>query len=199
MVIECISCSRRFNLNENLLKPTGSIVRCSKCGNIFPAYSAHNGSNLNPALDTDGIANDADQNESASSCFEKRKHPRVPVSIHVLCDALDREGNPHDIHIGVIKDVSQAGLAIELFRSPVSEQVSLSFMNVENRDVQIKAKMVYSRINSFKTRVGLSLAGSAVEIDHFVTHVIKTHQISSSSNRRTQIEESPKGEYPLTS
>ena len=123
----------------------------------------------------------------------------MPVSIHVLCDALDREGNPHDIHIGVIKDVSQTGLAIELFKSPVSEQVSLSFMNVENRDVQIKAKMVYSRINSFKTRVGLSLAGSAVEIDHFVTHVIKTHQISSSSNRRTQIEESPKGEYPLTS
>jgi len=199
MVIECISCSRRFNLNENLLKPTGSIVRCSKCGDVFPAYPAHNGSNLNPALDTDGIANDADQNESASSSFENRKHPRVPVSIHVLCDALDREGNPHDIHIGVIKDVSQTGLTIELFRSPVSEQVSLSFMNVENRDVQIKAKMVYSKIKSFKTRVGLSLVGSAVEIDHFVTHVIKTHQISSSSNRRTQIEESPKGEYPLTS
>jgi predicted Zn finger-like uncharacterized protein len=72
MIIECISCSRRFNLNENLLKPTGFIVRCSKCGNIFPVYPAHNGSNLNPALDTDGINNDADQNESASSCFEKR-------------------------------------------------------------------------------------------------------------------------------
>jgi hypothetical protein len=52
---------------------------------------------------------------------EKRKQPRMPVSIPVLCDALDLEGNPHDIYIGAIKEVSQTGLAIELSSSPVSE------------------------------------------------------------------------------
>ena len=81
MVIECKHCSRKFNLNENLLRPAGSRVRCSKCGNIFHAYPAYNDSSLNPSLETDGIAKDFDQNKSISYVFEKRKHPRAPVSI----------------------------------------------------------------------------------------------------------------------
>ena len=187
MVIECISCSRKFNLNENLLKLAGSRVRCSKCGTIFHAYPAHNGSSLNPTLETDGIAKDADQGESATSGFEKRKHARVPVSIPVLCDALDLDGNPHDLHIGAIKEVSQAGLAIELFSSPISGRVSLSFINVENKDVQIKAKVVHSRIKSFMTWIGLSLKGPPMEIDHFVTQVMKTRHISDGADRQVQI------------
>ena len=187
MVIECINCSRKFNLNENLLKPAGSRVRCSKCGTIFHAYPAPNGSSLNPTLETDGIAEDADQGQSATPVFEKRKHARVPVSIPVLCDALDLEGNPSDIHVGAIKEVSQAGLAIELFTSPISEQVSLSFIDVENRDVQIKAKVVHSRIKSFMTWIGLSLTGPPMEIEHFVTQVMKTHQTSCSADRQVQI------------
>jgi len=38
MIITCEQCHVSFNLNENLLKPTGSKVRCSKCNNIFLAY-----------------------------------------------------------------------------------------------------------------------------------------------------------------
>jgi hypothetical protein len=97
----------------------------------------------------------------------------------VLCDGLDLDGNPHDLHIGVIKEVSHGGLAIELFSSPIREQVALSFIDLENRDVQIKAKVVHSRIeDSFKTRVGLSLKGLPMEIEHFVDQVMKTHQAS---------------------
>ena len=38
MIITCEQCHASFNLNENLLKPSGSKVRCSKCNNIFLAY-----------------------------------------------------------------------------------------------------------------------------------------------------------------
>ena len=38
MIITCEKCSTKFNLDENLLKQTGSKVRCSKCQNIFLAY-----------------------------------------------------------------------------------------------------------------------------------------------------------------
>jgi predicted Zn finger-like uncharacterized protein len=187
MVIECISCSRRFNLNENLLKPTGSIVRCSKCGSIFPAYPAPNGNRLRPAVEADEIAKNGDQSESATPGFEKRKHFRVPISIPVICDALDLVGNPCGIHVGTIKDVSQTGLAIELFTSPISGQLSLSFIDNENRDVQINAKVVHSRTRSLMTWIGLSLTGPHMEIDHFITQAMKTHQISSSSDRQVQL------------
>jgi len=38
MIITCENCSIRFNLDETLLNPAGSKVRCSKCQHIFLAY-----------------------------------------------------------------------------------------------------------------------------------------------------------------
>lgn len=38
MIINCKGCNASFNLDENLLKPEGSKVRCSKCKEIFMAY-----------------------------------------------------------------------------------------------------------------------------------------------------------------
>jgi len=38
MIITCQECSASFNLDESLLKSTGSKVRCSKCKKVFIAY-----------------------------------------------------------------------------------------------------------------------------------------------------------------
>jgi predicted Zn finger-like uncharacterized protein len=38
MIISCENCEVRFNLDENLIKASGSRVRCSKCQHIFMAY-----------------------------------------------------------------------------------------------------------------------------------------------------------------
>ena len=38
MIITCSKCKTSFNLNEKILKPSGSKVRCSKCKNVFIAY-----------------------------------------------------------------------------------------------------------------------------------------------------------------
>ena len=38
MIIPCISCHRQFRLNNRLVKPTGSMVRCSNCQHIFVVY-----------------------------------------------------------------------------------------------------------------------------------------------------------------
>jgi predicted Zn finger-like uncharacterized protein len=187
MVIECINCLKRFNLNENLLKPTGSIVRCSKCGKIFPAFPAHKENRLNSAVGADEIAKDGDQSKIATPGIEKRKHFRVQISIPVICDAFDLAGYPCGIHVGTIKDISQTGIAIELFSSPIFEQLSLSFIDDENRDVQIKAKVVHSRTQSLMTWIGLSLAGPQMDIDRFVTQAMKIHKISCSSDQPIQV------------
>ena len=188
VVIKCKSCYRRFKLDETLLRPSGSRVRCSKCGAIFHVYIGLSGSRRDSTIEPKDMVSVIEQGNISTFGDEKRKHPRMPVSIPVLCDALDLEGNPHDIYIGAIKEVSQTGLAIELLGSPVFEQVSLSFINVENRDVQIKAKVVHSRAgDSFKTRVGLSLAGSAIEIDQFVSQVIKTNHFIYNDYRQGQV------------
>ena len=38
MILKCNECGIGFNFDENLLKETGSKVRCSKCENVFTAY-----------------------------------------------------------------------------------------------------------------------------------------------------------------
>ena len=38
MIVSCEQCNASFNLNESLLKPSGSKVRCSKCNSVFMAY-----------------------------------------------------------------------------------------------------------------------------------------------------------------
>ena len=38
MIIECERCHTKFNLDENLLKETGSKVRCSICKHVFTAF-----------------------------------------------------------------------------------------------------------------------------------------------------------------
>jgi len=38
MIIECEKCHAKFNLDENLLKETGSKVRCSSCKHVFTAF-----------------------------------------------------------------------------------------------------------------------------------------------------------------
>jgi hypothetical protein len=126
------------------------------------------------------LAESEHQPLTSTSNAEKRKHPRLPVSVPVLCDALGLDGNPNDLHIGSIKEVSSAGITLELFTKPDSEKVNLSFIDDKNREIQIGARLVHSRINSsFKTLVGLSLQGSTTEMENFVARVVRTHQSSS--------------------
>jgi predicted Zn finger-like uncharacterized protein len=38
MIITCEACNTSFNLDDKMLKPTGSKVRCSVCANVFTAF-----------------------------------------------------------------------------------------------------------------------------------------------------------------
>ena len=40
MILNCEVCKTNFNFPENLIKETGSKVRCSKCHHVFVAYPA---------------------------------------------------------------------------------------------------------------------------------------------------------------
>jgi predicted Zn finger-like uncharacterized protein len=49
MIITCENCNVRFNLDENLIKESGSKVRCSKCQHIFVAYRPASAEGAGPA------------------------------------------------------------------------------------------------------------------------------------------------------
>lgn len=39
MIVTCLNCNSNFKLDDTLVKPTGSTVRCSTCKNVFVIYS----------------------------------------------------------------------------------------------------------------------------------------------------------------
>jgi predicted Zn finger-like uncharacterized protein len=173
MVIECEGCSKRFRLDETLLKSGGSRVRCSKCGEVFKVYPAE--TNTLPEVATES----SNQSEGTLPPAEKRKSPRIPVSIPALCNSTGTDGQLLDLHIGVIKEVSQEGVAIELFHSSISEMVSLSFIGIDNKDVQINGKVRHLKpTHSGKIRFGVSLLGSPVDIKQFVTQAVRAYHQS---------------------
>lgn len=67
MIIPCISCHRVFRLDDSMIKPTGSMVRCSKCHHIFIVYQTgdHSASELSDRQ----ISNE--QKNASNESFEK--------------------------------------------------------------------------------------------------------------------------------
>jgi hypothetical protein len=102
------------------------------------------------------------------------------LSVPVSCIAIDSEERPLNFYIGLITEVGPADLSVEVFCSTVPESVLVSFINLENRDVQIKASVVGSETTAArKTRLELSYAGTPKEATDFVAQLVKSYHYSS--------------------
>lgn len=180
MIIECSGCSRRFSLNEKLLKPEGSKVRCTKCGAIFIASPPAAGGAGAESADRRAASNRQEAAPAALGLSAgKKKHQRISLSVPVSCIAVDGEGNPLNFYIGLITEVGPADLCVEVFCSTVPDCVLVSFINLDNRDVQIRANVVGSETNaSRKTKLDLFLAGTPQEVSDFVAQLVKSYHYS---------------------
>jgi predicted Zn finger-like uncharacterized protein len=180
MIIECNGCSRKFSLNARLLKADGSKVRCTKCGAIFLAVPPACGTPTAESENEEDIQNgrrlaSAGINPQAG----QKKHRRIALSVPVSCIAIDAEGTPLNFYIGLITEAGPADLCIEVFCSTLPDWVLVSFINLDNRDVQIKADVVHSEMNSSrKTKLELSLAGTQQEIADFIAQLVKSYHYS---------------------
>ncbi|WP_155320599.1 zinc-ribbon domain-containing protein [Desulfosarcina alkanivorans] len=67
MIITCKSCNTSFNLDDKMLKPTGSKVRCSVCANVFTAFPQQASTPEPPAESHD--AEPAAESEAASDAL----------------------------------------------------------------------------------------------------------------------------------
>ena len=63
--------------------------------------------------------------------IDKRKHSRVPICVPISCVSIDTEGMPLDQNIGLIKDVSQAGVGIEAHNDVRSDRLILTFVDLD--------------------------------------------------------------------
>ena len=179
MVIKCGGCLRKFNLDEGLLRPDGSKVKCTRCGNIFRAFPPLPGSPKSLAGKKAKINPPAPRRRNLSPAHQIRQHTRIEISVPVSCIPEDSEGNPLNLYMGHITEVSQTGVAVELFCDSISDLVSLSFINHEDENLQIKGRVEHSvQMESGRLRVGVSLLGTSRLIGQFVTNLVRAHYLT---------------------
>ena len=197
MIIECINCSRKFNLNEHILNPNGSKVRCTKCEQIFrafPTYLDRYKQSLPTENEMTTIEVNNHKTDTASS--EQRMGHRIKVSVPASCISTDADGNSLDFNMGRITDVSKEGLAIEIFCSSPFEYSSLSFITLDDKEIQIKGKVVRTKRNALgKRKIELSLIGTPREISDFVSQLVRyQHHTSSPVDK---IQKAEKSQYTI--
>lgn len=157
VIIECTECARKFSVREQASTPLGTAVKCSRCGSAFTAYP---GGRTRPG-------------EGAAT--ERRRHPRVQVSIPALCSLSDPHGNPMDL--AFITDIGHKGIALELFPQPTSEVISVSVVGLDRREFRINGRVAHARaLANGKMRLGLALVGVQSEIRLFIAKAAETYR-----------------------
>jgi hypothetical protein len=113
---------------------------------------------------------------------ENRKHARIAVSVPVYFSSLDGQGTTLSFSMGVIRDVSQSGVALEVYSAPESELVLLSFIDVSGTTQEMRGKTVYSKnFESGLVKMGVMLLGSSAEKISFVKELVRFHHYTKRS------------------
>ena len=113
----------------------------------------------------------------------RRKYPRIDVSVPVSYDCYNDDGEIFEHGIGVALDISQGGILIETTGIIDANFVKVVFINYDNKTIGIVGSVVHSRKSeNGKAKTGLCFHDDESECIGFVSNLIRTHYYSKLSN-----------------
>ena len=116
------------------------------------------------------------------AAVENRKHTRIQLAVPVYYTSLDDQGTTLNFNLGVVRDISQSGVALEINSEPDPEWISLSFVDVSGNTLELRGKSVHStEIESGKYKIGVMLLGSSAENISFVKELVRFHHYTKRS------------------
>lgn len=131
MIITCNACNTSFNLDDRMLKPTGSKVRCSVCKHMFTAFP------LQPTLDT---ADEKVMSEPESTRETEAVDEGGATLIASLDDSdldldLGPENDPGNDTATVIADLDDDDLDLSLDGLPDGDETLIADLDDEELDL----------------------------------------------------------------
>ena len=129
MKITCISCQSLFRLDSRLVKATGSLVRCSKCQQVFRVF---------PPDVTD-----------------RRKDKRIKTKNLISYVTVDEHGKEISQGLSKAVDISKGGILLETSYPIESGLVLLTAVDLDNNLIEIKGDLVFCK----KTAAGAYHSG----------------------------------------
>ena len=116
---------------------------------------------------------------------ERRKYPRVPICDPISYISVDSEGNHLSQNLGTVQNASQNGLNIETYDAIDSEFALLSFVDLDQKLVEIKGRIAFSRQKqSGKFENGISLQGTPLEKLQFIKKLVRTYHYTKKDPRK---------------
>ncbi len=116
---------------------------------------------------------------------ERRKYPRVPICDPISYISIDSEGNHLSQNLGTVQNASQNGLNIETYDAIDSEFALLSFVDLDQKLVEIKGRIAFSRQKqSGKFENGISLQGTHQEKLQFIKKLVRTYHYTKKDPRK---------------
>jgi hypothetical protein len=116
---------------------------------------------------------------------ERRKYPRVPICDPISYISVDSEGNHLSQNLGTVQNASQNGLNIETYDAIDSEFALLSFVDLDQKLVEIKGRIAFSRQKqSGKFENGISLQGTLQEKLQFIKKLVRTYHYTKKDPRK---------------
>ena len=150
MRIACKSCHSVFRLDSSLLKPTGSKVQCSKCGEIFSV--------------------------SPSDEADRRKFRRVKTRNLISFLSFDKSGELISNGLGIAVDVSKGGILLETPYPIAKGLIVLAATDSVNELFEVKGKLMHSQKASTGTYLsGIEFIGIDERVKNFITNLVKEH------------------------
>ena len=148
MIIPCKSCHAVFRLSRSAIRPAGSRVKCSKCGEIFRIYP--------PNVE------------------ERRKHQRVKTQNLISYFAFDDAGKLISHGLGIALDISKGGILLESTDPIKPGLIILTAIDRENNIFEVKGELAYSKkISAGRIFSGIKFTGVNERVTTFITNLIK--------------------------
>ncbi len=145
MKIPCESCYSAFQLEESLVKPTGSLVRCSKCQKVFRVYPP--------------------------KPIDPRNCPRVRTRNLISYSVFNKSGSLISHGMGIAMDISESGILLETPDCIKAGSLKLAATDNEKNLIEVKGKIIRTK----KASTGMYLHGiKFIGVDERVTKFIAT-------------------------
>ena len=150
MIITCKSCQTLFRVEDSLVKPGGTKVKCNKCRQVFTAFPP------NPA--------------------NRRKHPRIKTRNLISHFTVDEDGKLISQGLSKAKDISKGGLLLETPHPIESGKLSLMAIDLNNKFIEIAGELVYcQKADSGMYHSGVKFVGTNEQVANFVVRLIKEY------------------------
>ena len=147
MIVPCRSCQSTFQLDSGLVKPTGALVKCSKCREVFKVYPPEP--------------------------VDPRKYSRVKTQNLICYFSFDEAENMTSQGMGIAIDISKGGILLET-PSPIKPGLLvLSATDRDNNLMELRGKLAHStRSDSGTYLSGIEFVAVDGRVRDFITRLI---------------------------